>query len=131
MAAFTNIQTALDTRLNSLSGAPTIIWHNTKAQPVNGSAWMQPHLMPATTALDTLAGLQLHKGIYQIDIFVPLQTGLATLLAYMDSLLSHFKGQSLTSGSDVIHIQAVGVGATERQEAWYRGYVEIYYICYS
>lgn len=131
MGVFTNIQAALNTRLNSLSGAPTIIWPNTKAQPVIAASWMRPTLLPATTTLHNLDGLQHHKGLYQIDIFVPVQGGLSTLTGYMDSVLSHFKGQSLTANSDTVHIQAVSVGATERQDSWFRGFVEIYYICYS
>lgn len=131
MAVFTNIHAALNARLATLAGSPTIIWPNTKQQPVIGTSYLQPHVMPATTTLSTLSNTQLHKGIYQIDVYVPLQTGLATLTGLTDSLLTLFKGQSLTAGSDVIHIQAVGQGATTRQDSWYKSYVEIYYICYS
>lgn len=131
MGVFTNIQAALNTRLNSLAGAPTIIWPNTKVQPVIASSWMRPTLLPATTTLHNLDGVQHHKGLYQIDIFVPAQNGLATLTSYMDSAVSHFKNQSLVAGADTVHVQAVSMGASERQDSWFRGFVEIYYICYS
>jgi len=131
MGVFTNIQSALNTRLNSLSGLPTVIWPNTRQQPVNGAAWMRPNLIPGQSVLNNVDGIMLHRGIYQIDIFVPLQSGLATLTGYMDSVLTHFKSQSLTANSDTVHIQAVGVGATDRTDAWYQGFVEVYYICYS
>ncbi len=131
MAIFTNIHAALNTKLNTLTGIPTIIWPNTTQQPVNGTSYLSPHLMPATTVLHNLDGTQLHKGIYQIDVYCPLQSGLATLTTVLDSLFTLFKGQSLISGSDTVYIQAVGVGATERQDSWFKSYVEVYYICYS
>jgi hypothetical protein len=131
MSVFTNINAALNTKLNTLASPPTFIWPNTKAQPVNGTSYITPHLMPATTTLNNLDGTQLHKGIYQIDVYVPLQSGLSVLTGYLDSLLTLFKGQSLTANGDIVHVQAVGISATERQDGWYRSFVEVNYICYS
>lgn len=131
MSTATNIHAALNTKLWEINGTYTVIWPNTEEQKVLPNTYIVPHLMPATTTLNNLDGTQLHKGIYQIDVYVKLDTGLAVLTTALDSLVELFKGESLTANSDIVHVQAVGIGATERQDAWYRGFVEINYICYS
>lgn len=131
MSVATNIYSALNTKLWEISGDYYIIWPNMVEPKVFPNTYIVPHLMPATTVLHNLDGTQLHKGIYQIDVYTKLDTGLAVLTTALDSLVGLFKGESLTANSDIVHVQAVGIGATERQDAWYRSFVEINYICYS
>jgi hypothetical protein len=131
MTVAKNINAALNTRLAQLGADITIIWPNTKDQKLLPNVYIAPHLMPATTTLNNLDGTQLHKGIYQVDVYVKLETGLAVLTTALDSLIELFHNESLTANDDIVHVQAVGIGATERQDSWYRGFVEINYICYS
>lgn len=128
---FSNIQNALNTRLSTLTGTPSVAWPNVKFNPQIYTEYLRPTLLPATTTLHQVDGTQKHQGIYQVDIFVPADKGVALATQYADAIITHFKGQTLTSGTDTIFIQAVGIGSFIRDEAWYKTYVEIYYLCYS
>lgn len=132
MGVFTNINAALNTRLSTLSGLPEISWPNKRYSPLQGVAWIRPTLLPVPSSLSSLDGVQEHGGIYQIDIFVPLEKGIALFNTIADNLLAHFSSNKrLAAGTDVIFIQAVSIGQAVRQEAWYAGYVQINYLCYS
>lgn len=132
MGTFANIQAALDTKLSSLSGLPAVCWPNTKYTPVEGTTFLRPTLLPNTSDLATLTAYQLHRGIYQIDIFVAAEKGPSAMLTLQDLIKSHFEnGRRLTAGSDVIYIQAISPGQGIRENAWFKGHIDINYICYS
>lgn len=132
MGVYTDIEAALNTKLNTLAGHPPIAWPNMRFEPTNNETYLRPTLLPAQTELNTIAGQQLHKGIYQVDVCVPLKTGIASLTSWLDAIDSLFaRGTTLTANSNSVLIQNVGMGRTERQDAWYVGYIEIYYLCYS
>jgi hypothetical protein len=132
MGTFANIHAALDTKLASLSGIPAVVWPNIRYMPAEGTTYLRPTLLPNNSDLATLTAYQLHRGIYQIDIFVALEKGPSAMLTLQDSIKAHFEnGRRLTSGSDVIYIQAISPGQGRKDGAWYMGHVEINYICYS
>lgn len=132
MGTFTNIQAALDTKLSTLSGLPAVCWPNTKYSPTENTTFLRPTLLSNTSELATLNSYHLHKGIYQIDIFVALEKGPAAMLTLQDSIKAHFEnGRRLTAGSDIIYIQAISPGQGIRENAWFMGHVDINYICYS
>lgn len=128
MAIFTNIQIALDSRLNTLTDKPDIAWPNVKYRPSKGTAFLRPTLLPAASSRYTLNNGDMHQGIYQVDIFVPLDVGLATVLDYADDIRSHFRDQTLTAGGDKIYINYVSLGNYERVDSWFRVIVEINYM---
>lgn len=131
MAVFTNINAALNTKLNTLSPKPTIVWPNTK-EPANlNTTYIRPTLLPSTTILHELDGRQKHQGVYQIDVFVQLQKGISELNTQLDNIFTLFKNATLVAGSDTIFVQAIGQGLARREEAWFHGMIEINYICYS
>lgn len=132
MAVLGNIQAALDTRLNSLSNRPFIAWPNTKYVPAENVSYIRPTLLPAASQLYTITDNHRNSGIYQIDIFTALEKGMAPALTLADNIKVHFEAnRTLTSGSDQVLIQAVSMGIPERQDAWFRVYLEVNYICYS
>jgi hypothetical protein len=132
MGILTNIELALHTRLATLSGSPSIEWPNTHFNPTENTLFLRPTILPSDTSLSTLAGVEEHKGIYQVDVFVPLEKGVSALHTLLDGIDSLFKGnKTLTAGGDTIFIQAVSRGRTERQESWYVGFVEVNYLSYS
>ncbi len=131
MGVFTNIEVALHTRLATLSGSPAVQWPNVHYQPTENTAFLRPTILPANTKLDTIAGMEEHKGIYQVDVFVPLEKGVSALNTLLDSIESLFKSSKTLTATDVIFVQAVSRGRAQRQESWYVGFVEINYICYS
>lgn len=131
MGVFTNIEAALNTRLATLSASPAVAWPNTNYQPTENTTYLRPTLLPASTVLNTMAGMEEHKGIYQVDVYVPLEKGVSALNTLLDSIQSLFKSSKTLTATDVVFIQAVGRSAAERQESWFVGFVEVNYICYS
>jgi hypothetical protein len=131
MGVFTNIETALHTRLATLTSSPPVQWPNTRYKPTENTTFIRPTILPSATTLETLAGMEQHIGIYQVDVFVPLEKGISTLDSWLDAIQSLFKSNKTLTATDVIFIQAVSRSQAQRQDSWYVGFVEINYICYS
>ncbi len=132
MGVFSNIQRALDTRLNTLANRPYVAWPNTKFVPTENTSFIRPTLLPASSELLTLNDNHRNPGIYQIDIFVPLEKGMNSALTLADDIKEHFETERrLTAGVNTIFITAVSFGNIERQDAWLRAYLEVNYSCYS
>jgi hypothetical protein len=132
MGTFSGIELALSSRLSLLPGIPAVQWPNVKYSPNENTEFFRPTLLPGDTKLETISGQSIHTGIYQIDIFVPLEKGIFKIDSYMDSIEDHFKAiRTLTSGNITVFIQAIGRGLSQRQDSWYVGFVEINYICHA
>jgi len=131
MGVFTNIEIALNTRLATLSSIPPVAWPNIAFVPVENATFLRPTLMPVSSQLNQLNGVELHKGIYQVDVFVPLEKGIATIDGLLDGIKSLFSSSKTLTATDTIFIQEVGLGKAQRQESWFVGFVEIHYLCYS
>ncbi len=131
MGVFTNIEIALNTRLATISGSPSIAWPNTEFKPVENVLFLRPTLLPVGSTLNQLNGQELHKGIYQVDVHVPLEKGVLVVNALLDSIKALFSSNKTLVATDTVFIQEVGLGKTQRQESWYVGMVEIHYLCYS
>ena len=120
MSAFTDISAALDARTNSLS-LPTA-WENIAFQPVTGTLYIRPTLMPADTVQAGLgsSGLDEHLGIYQIDIIAPSANGKGTATIKADAIADHFKrGLVLTYNGVNVRLSKTSRGLGKRDEAWY------------
>jgi len=132
MGVFTNIETALHTRLATLSGLPSVAWPNVAFRPTENTTFLRPTMLVDPAKLSMLNGTQMHTGIYQIDIYIPLEKGTSALLTLLDSIESIFAAsKTMTSGTDTIFVQAISRGPSTRQESWYVGILEVNYLCYS
>lgn len=132
MSLINNIQNALNTQLNTVVGLPTVAWPNVKYTPAQGTSYVRPTLLPARGELFTLNNEHMHKGIYQIDIFTQLKKGTAPLWLIADSIRDNFNAvKSVTSSSDVIHIQEINFSEARQVEGFWNCYVEINYICFN
>lgn len=133
MGIFLDIEAALQTKLAAISGAPDIDWENAKVYtPVIGTKFWRPTHLPAHSELVSADALQKHQGIYQIDVFVPLNTGLAVMSADLDAIYTAFNSTlSLTSGIARVDILSVGRGRIVREESWCHGFIQIEYMCYA
>ncbi len=131
MGVFSNIEIALNTRLATLSGLPAVAWPNIEFKPVENTLFLRPTMLPVGSKLHQLNGLERHEGIYQVDIYAPLEKGVLVVNNLLDSIKSLFSSNKTLVATDTIFIQEVGVGKTQRQESWYVGMVEIHYLCYS
>lgn len=131
MTFFSDTRKALEARLDSLSGKPPIAWENVTFTPTENTTFIAPFLLPSPSVLAALNGLQEDQGIFQVDVYIPLEKGTAALNTLADSISNHFKGQRLTSGSATVEIRACSYRFQGREDAWYKGIIEINYLCYS
>jgi hypothetical protein len=132
MGVYTDIEAALNSRLNSLASHPPIAWPNVRYNPSEGTTYLRPTVLPAQSGEATLDGHTIERGIYQIDIYVPLEKGISTITTWMDNIRSHFPiGTNLTAGSSIIFIKNPRRSEFTREENWFSGYISFNYICYS
>lgn len=132
MGTFSNIQKALDTKLNTLANRPYIAWPNTKFTPTENTAFIRPTMLASSGDLLTLNNEHLNPGIYQIDIYVPLEKGLNSALILVDDIKDHFEvNRVLVANGTTVFIQNINLGSIQREEAWFRAILEINYSCYA
>lgn len=132
MGAYNNIQNALNTRLSTVSGLPSVAWPNVQFNPVQATSYVRPTFLPANSDLFTIANENLLRGIYQIDIFAQVKKGTAGLILYADAIRDHFNGQmSLTSSGTTTHIQEISMTPPRRVESWWSCSIEINWIAFD
>lgn len=129
MGVFNNIQNALHTKLAAVSGLPTIYYPNDNNEPVRGTNFVRPTLIPAASQLYTINNENYHSGIFQVDIFVKLNNGTSQALLLADSIREAFNKQVLTASGTRVFIQHISMSRAERDEAWWHVFLEINYIC--
>lgn len=132
MAVFANIQKVLDTRLKALPSNPSIAWPNVKFIPGNASYYVRPTLIMSSTDVYTLDDYNRLPGIYQVDIFGQLNRGIQQVYSVADEIKSHFDTEKrLSEGSTVLHVNGIRLSQGERDEAWFKVFVEINFTAYG
>ena len=133
MGVFLEMEAALQTKLNSIAGHPTIHWENDDAfERVSETRYWRPTNLPIRAELATTGALQKHQGIYQVDVFVDAETGVGQLMQDLDLIYEAYNTtQYLQQGNTKVNILSVGRGRAERDQAWFKGFIEVYYMCYS
>lgn len=132
MAVFKDLQAALETRLSTLSGLPEVAWANTAFKPTEDTAFFRPFIVPASGESLTQNRLQLNTGLFIIDTFVPSEKGTAALNTLVDAVYDHFMAvNTVTSGTTEVELVGINRMLAERDEAWFKGGVEIQYMVYS
>ncbi len=133
MSVFIDIETALQTKLDDIAGHPKIHWENDDSyMPTTETRFWRPTHLPIRSELATAGALQKHQGIYQVDVFVEPEQGLGVLLTDLDLIYEAYNTtESLSVNNTNVTITSVGRGRVEREEYWCKGFIEIYYFCYS
>lgn len=132
MSVFSNIQIALDSRLDAGSFGLSIAYENIDYTPVESTSFIRPTTLYGSAEVADVARLEKFSGIYQIDVFVEVEKGPGALNTLLDSIRDHFKSNlSLTAGSDTIMIRSIGRTSASRDRAWYQGSVEVAFDCYT
>ena len=104
---FADISSALDSRLNTLTGQSPIAWENTAYIPVKDTLYLRPTILPASTIQAGLgtSGLDEYVGIYQIDIFAPAGKGRGEAEIKADAVADHFKrGTDLSKNGKTVRL---------------------------
>jgi hypothetical protein len=126
-----NIQIALNTKLNGVSGLPHLVLPNTDYTPVNGTKYVRATLLPAERALETLNDINPHEGIYQIDLYYPLKKGTSALWIMADTIKAAFDADKrLVANSQNVFVQSVNISQAVREEGFWKCYVAVNYLSY-
>ena len=115
---FNDIQAALDTRLNSLTGGHNIGWEFTPAD-FNGANYLRPTFLPAAVEQASLGdtGKDLYNGLYQVDVFFRKGTGRSTI---PDEIGDHFKrGTILTYNGISLRVLAVSIESSSTEDNYH------------
>lgn len=132
MSLINNIQNALNNYLSGIAGLPTIYYPNVSKEPIQGTEFLRPTLLPANSELFTVNNENRHIGIYQIDIFTDLKKGTAPLWLIADAIRDGFKTiKSVSSGGDTVFIQEISISQAQRIESWWSCFVQINYLCFN
>lgn len=131
MSTFTDTQAALDTRLSTLSGLPTVAWENVKVDPALETTFIRPTLIPSGASMDTLDRNFEFTGIYSIEIYVEEEKGVEALNTLADSIFSHFDLNVLTAGSTKVFIYDINRLPATNIDGWFRGNMDIRYKIYT
>jgi hypothetical protein len=102
------IRAMLESRLNTLSPALATAWENAPYTPVVGTPYQAAYLLLATPENPTMGDdYYREQGIFQINLFYPIQAGTATAAARAAAIKTLFKrGTSITSNGVTVQIEA-------------------------
>lgn len=132
MSYFRDVQAALDSKLSTIGDGLAIAWENTEYTPVLGTPWIRPTLLTASADLMDLDNLQMQEGIYQVDVFYPVDKGPGALLAKLDELYDLFKSTTtLQQGTTKVYIKQISRLNPSTEDAWYMGGIEVNFKTYS
>lgn len=101
---FTAIQAILDTQLKTVVGLPTLQLENTQNVGITGKAFSRATLLPARSYQMNVGpgGTMQLLGLYQIDLFYPINTGVSTINAMVDAVIAAFPKGFLTDADGVV-----------------------------
>ena len=116
---FTDISSALDSRLSTFAGGDPVAWPNIEFTPDTQTLFLRPSILPVATEQIGLGndGFDIHRGIYQVDIVAMAGEGRGAAEAKADAVANHFargtdlsyNGLSVRLG-DVSRNQGINVG---------------------
>lgn len=127
---FNDIRAGLETHLANGGFDLPIAWENKTFNP-DGDEFIRPTLLPSESVQASLGddGKTMHAGIFQIDHFVPSDTGRSQIA---DKIADHFKrGTVIFSGSLCIRITSESIGRAGREEIYFIQPVNIGYQAYA
>lgn len=70
---YDDIRAALETKLNSVSGVPSISWENLQFSPTTGQPYVKPRLLPTRRepAVRGLNPQMYYQGVFRVECYVP------------------------------------------------------------
>lgn len=133
MTVFFDLSAALDTNLNTMTGLPPVAWQNIKYEPVNGTLYIRPTLLPADSTVATIGtGTDINQGIYQIDIFSPLDEGKNEAMLMSDTIAEQFKrDKELVYNGRTVVIRSTSQRIMSNEDSWAHYMVEVVYYSYT
>lgn len=105
---YDNIRAALETKLNAVSGVPSIGWENLQFSPTTGQSYVKPRLLP-TSRVPAVMGpnpQMYYQGIFRVDCYVPKDKGPAAGDDLADKIIDAFEAATdVTYNSTIVSIR--------------------------
>lgn len=130
MSVFIDLSAALDGRLNSMASLPPVAWENKKYDPVKGTLYLRPTLLPGDTVGGTLSatGSDENVGVYIVDVFSPADGGKNEAVTMADNIADQFKPVTeLTYNGRLVRCISVSRGSAIVGDGWYNIPVRVRY----
>lgn len=132
---FAIIQSLLDAHLQTLSNLPKLQLENTKNIGETGKPFSRAVLLPATPEFVapirlSMPGEIVYTGLYQVDLFYPLDKGSLTANQMADAVMAHFS-RGLLLFTDGVSVE-IGIARREaafRSEPFYHLPVSVPWSC--
>lgn len=131
MTTLKDIKIALDVKLSELSGTTPIAWENINYKPVLGTMYIRPTLLFSNSTKLDFDETHLIQGIYQIDVFAPVNLGMSTHLDKLDDILNLFKGTVLTSGSTTVYTNDISANRFSTEQDWIVNSISVSFSVYK
>lgn len=130
--SFQIIQSALDAHLQTLPGLPPLQLENTRNIGRTDESFSRATLITSRPGQLTVGrdGQDILRGLYQIDLFVPLDTGTARVNELADSVIEHFPRSLILGTAPVlVHINTAWRETGGRTEPFYGAPVVVAWTC--
>lgn len=112
---YDDIRAALETKLNSVSGVPSISWENLQFSPTTGQPYVKPRLLPTRRepAVRGLNPQMYYQGVFRVECYVPEGNGPAAGDDLADKIIDAFEAATDVSYGGTI----VSIRYAERESA--------------
>lgn len=115
-----NIYSVLNSKLNTLTDAPTIFWEDVDNTLGASDTVLMPYMMPTDSTSDTMsgAGYEVDSGIYQVSIYTPKGKGWAASAKLATSIKELFARENrLVKDGESLVIRRVVIGQAQETDA--------------
>jgi hypothetical protein len=133
MADLYSIEKLMDAKLNSMVGKPPIAWNNAKFTPDASKAFLRPRYFTQTHDDNVVVpnGFIRNDGIYQVDVFVPIDTGVAQMRTITKLVSDTFlRKMELTDGVITVLIRKVRAIHASQVDNWLVQPIEIHTVTF-
>lgn len=123
MQGFSNIRSALMQGYDECGLDYPVALENVRFDQPTETPWVALFLLPGGTSVASLGigGTDAHRGILQIDLNHPSQTGEGDILADADTVASYFTaGRRLVYNAQEVIVRSCGRSRGRMVDGWYR-----------
>ena len=130
---YQNARIALETRLSTYQ-SDNVAWENVDFVPETGTPFLRSSFLSAAPARASLgpSGVDRHRGVYQIEVAQPRDSGTGAAMAKVDAIIAHFpRGLNLQSGGVDLQVERTYPGPAFERDGFYVTPVSVIWYCYG
>lgn len=102
-----SVRKALETQLNTTLSGFAVAWENVAFVPTAGTPYAAPYLLPAQPDNPEMGPLYTEQGIFQVNLFYPLNAGAKDAQAKAEAIRSAFPWRSSLT-ADAVTVNIIG-----------------------